>query len=183
MWEPPMSEERKTPISDGRDGANPVRRSGRPWASMVDEQIRDAVGRGEFDNLPGAGRPLDLNDNPFAGDRAAAFNLLKSHGVAPREIELGREIDAELAAAEAQLARLRWQRDHLASRLAPFASERRTYNVLRASTRAAFAEALRALNSKILTLNITAPSAFHRTVLDVDARLLAFDDEFPPLAA
>ncbi|HEV2235795.1 MAG TPA: DUF1992 domain-containing protein [Ktedonobacterales bacterium] len=166
-----------------RDAAHPLRRAGRPWASIVDEQIRDAFSRGDFDNLPGAGRPLDLSENPFAGDRAAAYNLLKSHGVAPREIELGREIDADQAAAVAPLARLRWQRDQLATRLrAPFASERRAYNVLRQSTRARYGDDLRSLNSKILTLNVLAPGALHRTLQDVAALLAAFDSEFPPLA-
>ncbi|HEY7984830.1 MAG TPA: DnaJ family domain-containing protein [Ktedonobacterales bacterium] len=166
-----------------RDAAHPPRRAGRPWASIVDEQIRDAFSRGDFDNLPGAGRPLDLTENPFAGDRAAAFNLLKSHGVAPREIELGREIDADQAAAQAPLDRLRWRRDQLAARLlAPFTSERRAYNVLRQSTRARYADELRALNSKILTLNVLAPSALHRTLVDVAGLLAAFDREFPTLA-
>jgi DnaJ family protein C protein 28 len=149
---------------------------------MVDEQIRDAVARGAFDNLSGAGRPLQLTENPFAGDRAAAFNLLKSLAMAPREIELGREIDAELAVVEAPLARLRWRRDELAARLVPpFASELRAYDVLRASTRAAYAEGLSALNRKILTLNITAPSALHRTMLDIEALLRAYDDDFQRL--
>jgi DnaJ family protein C protein 28 len=149
---------------------------------MVDEQIHDAVARGEFDNLPGAGQPLQLTENPFAGDRAVAFNLLKSQGMAPREIELGREIDAELEAVAAPLARLRWRRDELAARLVPpFASERRAYDVLRVSTRATYAEGLSALNRKILTLNITAPSALHRTTLGVEALLRAFDDEFQQL--
>jgi DnaJ family protein C protein 28 len=178
-----MSDARKESDVEARDAAHPLRRAGRQWANMVDEQIREAVSRGEFDNLPGAGRPLDLTENPYAGDRAAAFNLLKSHGVAPREIELGREIDADLAATAAPLDRLRWQRDQLAARLVPpFASERRAYNVLRQSTRTCYADALRALNSKILTLNISAPNALHRTMLDVTALLAAFDGEYPPLA-
>lgn len=166
-----------------RDPAHPMRRAGRPWASIVDEQIRDAFARGDFDNLPGVGRPLDLDENPYAGDRAAAFNLLRSQGVAPREIEMGREIDADLAAAQAPLTRLRWQRDQLAARLVPpFPSERRAYSVLRQSTRVGYHAALRALNSKILTLNISAPSALHRTILHVATMMNTFDDEFPPLA-
>ncbi len=28
----------------------------------IDKVIREAIGRGEFDNLPGAGKPLDLSD-------------------------------------------------------------------------------------------------------------------------
>lgn len=30
-----------------------------PWASWIDKQIREAQERGEFDNLPGAGRPIE----------------------------------------------------------------------------------------------------------------------------
>ncbi len=32
------------------------------WESPVDRQIREAQERGDFDNLPGAGKPLDLRD-------------------------------------------------------------------------------------------------------------------------
>jgi hypothetical protein len=38
--------------------------SGQPyWESAVERQIREAQERGEFDNLPGAGKPLDLHDS------------------------------------------------------------------------------------------------------------------------
>ena len=40
--------------------------AGQPyWESPVEKQIREAQERGDFDNLPGAGKPLDLRD---AGD-------------------------------------------------------------------------------------------------------------------
>ncbi|MEP7160885.1 MAG: DUF1992 domain-containing protein [Dermatophilaceae bacterium] len=32
------------------------------WDSWVERQIREATQRGEFDNLPGSGKPLDLSD-------------------------------------------------------------------------------------------------------------------------
>jgi hypothetical protein len=32
------------------------------WEDPVEKQIRDAIERGEFDNLPGAGRPLPTSD-------------------------------------------------------------------------------------------------------------------------
>jgi hypothetical protein len=38
--------------------------SGQPyWESPVDRQIREAQERGDFDDLPGAGKPLDLSDS------------------------------------------------------------------------------------------------------------------------
>ncbi|MGO4597574.1 J-domain-containing protein [Terrabacter sp. 2RAF25] len=38
--------------------------AGQPyWESAVEKQIREAQERGDFDNLPGAGKPLDLSDS------------------------------------------------------------------------------------------------------------------------
>ena len=34
------------------------------WESWIDRQIREAQERGEFDNLPGRGRPIDGLDRP-----------------------------------------------------------------------------------------------------------------------
>jgi hypothetical protein len=34
------------------------------WESAVERQIRDGIERGEFDNLPGAGKPLPGLDDP-----------------------------------------------------------------------------------------------------------------------
>jgi hypothetical protein len=38
---------------------NPVDES----SSSIEEKIRAAIARGEFDNLPGAGKPLQIRDN------------------------------------------------------------------------------------------------------------------------
>jgi hypothetical protein len=39
--------------------------AGVPWESWIDRQIRRAEERGEFDDLPGAGRPIPDLDKPF----------------------------------------------------------------------------------------------------------------------
>jgi hypothetical protein len=63
--------------------------------SVVDEIIRDAMARGEFDDLPGTGKPLDL-DAYFAlpEDQRLAITLLKNAGYVPEEVDLLREIKA-----------------------------------------------------------------------------------------
>ena len=153
------------------------------WADLAEERIRAAQERGEFDNLPGSGKPLHLDVNPWAGDRALAYSILKANGIAPPEIERSREVDAERARADALVAALRRRRDDLASRrVPPFPSERRAYDILRVQTEARYAEVLRAANSKALALNISAPPPLHRPIVDVEARLRAFREEFLPLA-
>jgi DnaJ homolog subfamily C member 28 len=154
----------------------------RRWRDHVEELLEEARERGEFDNLEGAGKPLRLEKNVYAGDKALAYSLLKNNQMAPPEIERGKEVDAELARAEALLASLRRQRDALSIRSgAGLASERRAYNVVRDKTEVRYAEALRAINSKILSLNILAPSALHRRTIDVEARMQSVAEEFPRL--
>jgi hypothetical protein len=63
---------------------------------IVEEMIKQAQERGEFDNLPGKGKPIDLTayfDTPE--DIRMAYSVLKNAGMASREVELLREI-AEL---------------------------------------------------------------------------------------
>jgi DnaJ family protein C protein 28 len=177
----------ETPAASGAsDGDAPAARKPRrqAWRSYVEERIQAALERGEFDNLRGTGRPLDLDVNTLAGDRALAYSVLKANGAPPREIELGREVDAELARAEALLAALRRRSDGLRGRrVGPFPAERRAYDAARTRTEALYADALRAANRKVLTVNVIAPSALHRRLVDVEARLAAFRAEFPPLPA
>ncbi len=62
----------------------------------VESIIQEAMARGEFDHLAGAGKPIDLSSyfNTPAEVRTA-YIILKNAGILPREIELLREI-AEL---------------------------------------------------------------------------------------
>jgi hypothetical protein len=59
----------------------------------VEEQIRQAILRGEFDNLEGAGKPLNLDDY-FAApeDARVGYSVLKSNNFIPEEIDRLKEI-------------------------------------------------------------------------------------------
>jgi DnaJ family protein C protein 28 len=149
---------------------------------IVEQRIQEAREEGKFDNLKGTGMPLRLDEDVWAGEKAMAYHLLKSNDVAPQELERGHEIDQEIARAEGLLRTLRHRRDTLRARSWVVASDRRAYNILRDATERRYAEALREINSKILSLNIIAPPALHRRRLDVEQRLVAFRDEFLPLA-
>ncbi len=151
----------------------------RRWNDIVEEKLTQARERGEFDNLLGTGKPLNVDVNPFAGEKALAYSLLKSNQIAPPEIERGKEIDADLALANATISALRDRREALLRRAT--AAERRTYNVLRDKTEARYAEALRAINSKILSFNIVTPALLHRRLLHIENLLTAFRQEFPHL--
>ncbi|HZS44041.1 MAG TPA: DUF1992 domain-containing protein [Blastocatellia bacterium] len=60
------------------------------------KRIEEAMERGEFDNLPGKGQPLDLSEDPFEHPEMRMANrVLRNAGVAPPEVSLRREL-AEL---------------------------------------------------------------------------------------
>ena len=59
----------------------------------IDEIIKDAIARGEFDNLPGAGKPIDLSAYFNTPEEIrVAYSVLKSAGMLPQEAELLREM-------------------------------------------------------------------------------------------
>jgi DnaJ family protein C protein 28 len=79
----------------------------RDWESWIDQQIREAQERGEFDDLPGKGRPLDLTPNPYAQDQELAFKILKDAGYAPEWIEMDKAIRQNYADLYRQQRRTR----------------------------------------------------------------------------
>ena len=63
---------------------------------IVEAIIKDAMERGEFDNLPGKGKPIDLTEYFETPEEVRlAHSILKNAGMSSREVELLKEI-AEL---------------------------------------------------------------------------------------
>ena len=60
---------------------------------LVEQKLAEAVSRGELDNLPGAGRPLDLDDDKLVPEELrVAYRILKNAGYVPPEVETLNEI-------------------------------------------------------------------------------------------
>jgi hypothetical protein len=61
---------------------------------LIEEKIREARENGEFDNLPGKGKPIDLTAY-FATpeDLRLGHSLLKNANVIPQEMSLLKEIE------------------------------------------------------------------------------------------
>jgi hypothetical protein len=63
---------------------------------IVEAIIKEAMERGEFDNLPGKGKPIDLTEYfETPEDVRLANSVLKNAGMTSREVDLLKEI-AEL---------------------------------------------------------------------------------------
>lgn len=60
---------------------------------FIDEQIKNAIDAGEFDNLEGAGKPLDLDEYfNTPEDLRMSYSVLKSSKFVPEEVERLKEI-------------------------------------------------------------------------------------------
>ena len=153
---------------------------GKAYMDYIEEQIRDAQERGEFDNLPGAGKPLQLEQNVYAGDKAMGYNLLKSNQFAPPEIELLKEVRTERERIEAKVAKVVHQSRMLRRRrVPPFASEKRAFNRTVEKTAAEYERSLRELNRKTLTLNLIVPSVMQQPMLEVERLVQQFREACP----
>lgn len=54
---------------------------------IAERRIEEAVSRGEFDRLPGAGRPLDLYEDPLVPeDMRMARRILRNAEVDPAQL-------------------------------------------------------------------------------------------------
>ena len=63
------------------------------FAKIAEQRIREAIERGEFDNLEGRGKPLDLRDDSWIPeDLRMAYKILKNAGCLPAELELRKEV-------------------------------------------------------------------------------------------
>lgn len=63
------------------------------FTKIVEEKIREAQRNGDFDDLPGKGKPLDLEDWSFMPkELRIGYHILKNAHVLPPEAELRKEI-------------------------------------------------------------------------------------------
>ena len=63
------------------------------FIKIVEERIREAQRKGEFDNLEGSGKPLNLTaDQTVAEELRLAYKILKNADCLPPEVELKKEI-------------------------------------------------------------------------------------------
>ena len=76
------------------------------WQDLISEQLDEAASKGAFDNLPGSGRPLRLNENPNEpSDMRMANKLLKDNDLTPAWIGDRKALLAEIEALRTSIQR------------------------------------------------------------------------------
>ena len=64
------------------------------FEDLVEEKIKKAMAEGEFDNLQGKGKPLDLSQYRQVPEHLRpAYHILKNAGFVPEEVRLKKEME------------------------------------------------------------------------------------------
>lgn len=64
-------------------------------AKIAESKIREAIERGETKNLPGAGKPLKIDNMLFVPkEDRLAYTVMKNSGLVPDEVALKKEIES-----------------------------------------------------------------------------------------
>ena len=129
----------------------------REFRSAVDRLIDEAQREGKFDDLPGKGKPLRLNKNPYAKEQALAFELLQNNNYTLPWIARRNELLAKIDAFRAGLQQA-WRRHQRRLSAAAPASERAALSDEWVHVVAEQAAAVEKLNKEIAHLNLTVPA-------------------------
>ena len=130
------------------------RKPGQSWDDFVEQEIRDAMERGEFDNLPGKGKPQEFAQPHGDPSLEMANKIVRDAGFAPAWLDLEKEIEHEQREAEASVLRSwRWRETNRGDAI----EDPRWVEAEWRKARDLFEQRLRALNSKILNYNLLLP--------------------------
>ena len=134
----------------------------------IDEQIRQAMERGEFDNLPGKGKPLNLDENPYEDPGwRTAYRMLKDNGFTLPWIEKRRDIEDDFEKSVLSL-RQKWECWQNADAHRGMAQPKREWQQALQS----FREEITKLNKRIRDYNLKIPSnQFQRRSIDIEQEI------------
>jgi len=135
----------------------------RRWYDRYDKSYEQAKEDGHFDNLPGEGKPLNLDMDPnVPNEQRVAFGILKENDMAPEWIMMGRTLENDrkklVSAIKAALKRnagMEADAERVASHLR--AAYRQNAKDLWAAEQRKLEKRVEKYNSSVISYNIKAP--------------------------
>lgn len=149
------------------------------WDSLAEEEIRRAMQQGQMANLPGEGKPLQLEDDPHTPPHLRlAYKLLRDNGLAPAWMLLGQELDEKRARLLANVCRgVRAYQGALgdAGRItdpARAAEHRHRADTAWQTAHKTFRDAAAGFNRQITSYNLKVPPGVaHKPYLDIEREI------------
>jgi len=135
-------------------GENHKKKPGQSWGDFIEQQIREAMDRGEFDNLPGRGKPQEFAQPYGDPSMEMANKIVRDAGFAPAWLDLEKEIEHQQQEAEKSVLRSwRWHETNRGDAI----EDPRWVEAEWHKSRDLFEQRLEAINAKILSYNLLLP--------------------------
>jgi hypothetical protein len=137
------------------------------WTNYIDKAIREAMEAGQFNNLPGEGKPFTWEaDETTPEEYRLANKLLKENGLAPDWIMEGKELEAKLVALVRQVRAA--LRAYEAAQASPEIMERIRGEGAWKQAQQQLTAATAKLNGEIVTWNLKVPAGVtHRPLVQL----------------
>jgi DnaJ family protein C protein 28 len=135
----------------------------------AEDQIRRAMEDGKFDNLPGKGKPLRLDHDPFEDPEwRMAHHVLRNGGFTLPWIEVRQEIERSLVEARESLRRAWARRQEAQAQGQPLSFGEAEWK----RAEGVFRQRIDELNKRIFSYNLQVPAARLQLLhLDADREL------------
>lgn len=142
------------------------------WQILIDQKIRESIGDGDVSHLPGAGKPLNLDDDPYTpSDQRSAFKIMKENNVVPDWMMVGKALEQAEEKLHKQIeSRATHYQRHLADgrRKDSILEETKIENSWNTYIEE-FTDRVERLNKEILLYNLSVPRNIpHKQILVCD---------------
>jgi len=137
------------------------------WYASVEKKIQKAIDDGLFDHLPGKGKPIEWDDNPWESpERATAHRMLRQAGFTLPWIAEWQEIEQDIDTARRRLLEAwQWLGGHASA-------HHHTAEQEWGDAVAAFRSTIEAINKRIQLYNMKVPSdGFQRLPVRTDREI------------
>jgi hypothetical protein len=142
------------------------------WQSELDREIARMMNEGEFKNLPGEGKPLNLGDETYVPDEMRmAYRILAQNDMAPDWILVGKELEQSAQKLRNSIAtHLRVYREALAhAEKTGSATYRQNADGVWANAKKSLEAQTKEHNNLVLTFNIKVPKGIaHHVLFNLD---------------
>jgi DnaJ family protein C protein 28 len=128
------------------------------WSNLIEDLIEEGRQQGIFDNLPGAGKPLKLNRNPYGRENELAHELLQKNDLQPAWIMQRNELLTQIQALRENIQHS-WNRHEQEYRYAASQHIQGSLSISWDDACLAWESQLQTLNRRINDFNLKRPSS------------------------
>jgi hypothetical protein len=126
------------------------------WNDLMEDLIEDGRRRGLFEDLPGKGKPLDLDKNIYEGSNTLANQIMKANDIKPVWLAQRISVSERIEELRAEMART-WDRYSAAFTYAHGESHRQALTIGWDDQCQRWQSTIERLNKEIETYNLKRP--------------------------